>query len=807
MTSSRAPRLCSTLRTFSPASSTYRYVSLGPACHKSAFDPQVLFHSIQISEKFPTSDSTNMQKSSSFSDSRIGKPRPADLFAERSQPSESLPWPSPSFDVFQAKHHGNVVSADPGRPSTQALFAPIGALPPTPVTATYKQGSSEGDEGNEGSTAHVDHREHVRLPSVRSLLAHTSPASGEMRTVALPSDPEHDEMPPSARLRTIPLPPVKDVQTPRLHPSNDLEKGSAAASRSSGFPHSFGPLSRKTVSPDTFREMPSSDEVQGLGLDLGEATPRMDSHGDWSMQTPTLSTAPRMPDAPHLSSAESGRLARLMTSPIQPPLRNWNTDLRFEDARHHRFSEQDRPAATTRSFSEMRPRAAAMEREHAMTLERQMPSSSKGWGLALSMDDGQSFRRGDYLYRADGSLAGPMAMTRSATEVAAAPPTPVRRVGDKQKHKQQVAPNSAPQFRTVSDNMLASSSTPMVGKFRATGLTPHVHKTRLTPTFSAKKTTSPTSGGTESPSLKMKSKKRSEQLRTQAASVAAQRTLPSDHVTMTVAPPGYEEDGQRRPSPVRSASFPTSPSFSLRGDLHPHTVPMSASPRKRSLGDRDGAMRATASTGKPSSQQQTPGTSGAAPTSSSPWGVFEIHSSNSSWQPLGPPALSNVLGKLNLDEGGAGADDDEDDDDHNGGDDQVAADSSASSKPKRARKGSKQTKPPSSSSSNSSTPVIAAPPTPLMVPNRMRSTSPTKKVVSAAMGRPGSRGSNEGKENDVFGSFSSSGVGNRSRRGTPVMGGGSGNVSPSKSQQQLSQQQDSQQQQQQLLQRRLLSIR
>lgn len=615
---------------------------------------------------------SDMQKSTSFSDSRTGKPRPANIISNRQHSTETLPWPSPSLDVFKASHQDVAVSADPGRPSSQVRTSPTGRMPPTPLTASYKPFTETQDNYMS---------QQVRLPGVQDLLANSPPTSEKLLTVPLPTE---EIGPRSARLKTIPLPYVGDAAPPMQQSLSEAGTSAQPA---------FVSARRPQLSPNTFREMPSSDEVQGLGLDLGEETPRIDSHGDMEMRTPTVSECPRIPGAPQ---PNSGRMAPFITSPINPPLRNWNTDLRFDNSR----AQQVRPRFLQRSFSDLpRREATAMERERTVELEGEMPHGNKLWGLAISMDNGQTYQRGSYLYRADGSIIGPAALVQ-------APPTP----------------NKSTQQRMASNNISkaavepSSSATPLTTKFRAVGLTPHIHKTRLTPTLSSKGKTSPQSN-VESPSLKMKSKQRSEQLREQAASVAAQRSLPSDLITIVpgggIVPHGsIPSPADRFSTPVRPVSSPTSPtgdSFGAQALLdmqtHPRTAPSSTSPRKRGLQTRESNQ-----------DRVTPKTSDKTDvTSTSPWGVFEIHSNNSSWQPLGPPALSNVLGKLNLDE----TNDEEGDEE------------SCSVKSKRQRKGVREVK---ENAQN----------------DRQRSVSLTKGQYV----RSGSASSSgEEKENDVFGSF------------------------------------------------------
>lgn len=645
-----------------------------------------------------------MQKSTSFSDSRNGKSRPSNLSTDRSGPSESLPWPSPSFDVFNNSsskmNMGLGISADPGRPSTQAKVSPTD-LPPTPLTSTYKPLELSPERDN-----------HLRLPSVKAMLANTPPESRGLRTIALPETDDHVSHHSVPLSRQLPHPTGTSPIRPGFHALSSQQEIAS-------------------VSSDRFRNMPQSEEVQGLGLDLGgDDTPRMGSH-DWSaMRTPTLQTnAPRLPGAPQMTSASNGQLPNMMTSPINPPLRNWNTDLRFED---RPAPPMPRPNMTHRSLSENFS-STPMEREYAMELEGGMPQANKTWGLAISMDNGETYRRGAYLYRPDANIVGPAAMVRSSTgpshagpsRIPSGPPTPMRPT------EMTGVPSSASKVPSASKHLKTS------------GLTPHIHKTRLTPTFSTRSKGSNSgnggspNGSTESPSLKMKSKQRSEQLRNQAASVAAQANLPSEHVS------------------VMGNSSPTSPGQEMPIAPIDEEKMMEdhISPRKRHLqGDLEPELVEEVQTNS----------------ASSPWGVFELGTTNNKWQPLGPPALSNVLGKLNLDE--AGEDDEEMEEDEE---------------------------------------VIKARPTKSIKRARKQGSSTALSVISTHQqqnqrarqsfksGRPVSRGSSdsgksEGKENDVFGSSALSG-GTGSGHRTPILGSNSANTSPNKSSAQG--------------QRRLLSIR
>lgn len=633
-----------------------------------------------------------MHKSTSFSDSRNGKTRPANLLTDRSGPSESLPWPSPSFDVFNNSpskmNVGLAISADPGRPSTQAKVSQTD-LPPTPLTSTYKP-----------LELSPDREQHLRLPSVKAMLAHTPPESRGLRTVPLPETEVHQNHPSG----TSPIRP--------------------------GFHALPGHQEVAHVSSDHFRNMPQSEEVQGLGLDLGgDDTPRLGGQ-DWaSMRTPTLQTnAPRLPGAPQMISASNGQLPNTITSPINPPLRNWNTDLRFED---RPAPPMPRPNLAHRSFSENYA-STPMEREYAMQLEGGMPQANKTWGLALSMDNGETYRRGGYLYRPDASIVGPAAMVRSATgpshagpsRIPSGPPTPMR-------------PSEMTNVPSSASKVPGSASKHL----KTRGLTPHIHKTRLTPTFSSRSKGSNNAGSpngtTESPSLKMKSKQRSEQLRNQAASVAAQANLPSEHASVM---------GNTSPTSPTTQDMPPAP---IEEDK---MVEDHVSPIKHDIQSEPelvGEVKAN--------------------TASSPWGVFELGTTNNKWQPLGPPALSNVLGKLNLDEAG--------DDDEEMDDEEEVTKARPTKSVKRARK----------QGSSTTLSVIST--------QQQQQTQRSRQTIKG--GRPVSRGSSdsgnsEGKENDVFGSSALSG-GNNSGRRTPIMGSHSANTSPNKSNAQG--------------QRRLLSIR
>jgi hypothetical protein len=621
-----------------------------------------------------------MQKSSSFSDARLGKNRPNDLLAPRNAPSEAQPWRSPSFDVnsntgvTMSAH----VSADPGRPSTQARSIVRDSFPPTPLTATYKP--------LDLPTSSSIEKEQVRLPGIRDLLANSPPESQGMRTVPLP----------------------------------DQEYGQEHRYYSQA--HSFS----HDANAAALRSMPQSEQVQGLGLDLGETTPRLGDMEWSSMRTPTLSQQPRLPGAPQLGVAQSGRWPNAITSPIQPPLRRWNTDLRFDDRAP--YVPYSRPPMAPRSVSEAGPSSVAMERERAIELEDGMPQGHKLWGLAMSMDNGETYRRGNYLFRPDGKIIGPTSMIRSVTGPqpmpapinAAGPPTPARRSND-DATVQAGMPNSASKLVTST------------GKSKSTGLTPHVYKTRLTPSFStrSKNSGSPTSG-VESPSLKMKSKQRSEQLRNQAANVAAQANLPSEHASVL----GQVNAGQERSSPTHAGFTHTSthsvPQSPLERTAHVYDNAAAPSPRKRSLELRRENAMAVDGVNKPAS---------------SPWGVFELGSQANTWQPLGPPALSNVLGKLNLDEA---CDDDEDED--------AEFAKIHAGKAKRARKAPLG----SGGNSQNASPAIGT--------ITHRSTSPF--VKQRGTSTPRSRhssdsGTGEEKENDVFGS-------------TMLGGNGRSSVSPNK---------------------------
>lgn len=556
-----------------------------------------------------------MQSSSSFSEARTGKTRPSNLAPIRTEPTVSLPWPSPSFNVSNSEDGS--VCADPGRPSTQIKSSPTGRLPPTPLTATYKPTILPAEL--KSST--------LQLPGVEALLANTPPSDEDVRKrspAPLPLAHDHNgNAVDDAPVRTGYSP--AQVSSPAKLPTSASKTGlfQGASSEWAGNNASFAQMDRRQfaprpnldrhqtapVSPQSFRNMPSSSQVQGLGLDLGEETPKLGS-GSW-MRTPTLASVqrlPGLPGAPTLSGSEGGRFPTVApSSPMKLPLRQWNTDLYFE---HRQYVP--RPFMP-RSFSDG-PASVAMEREKVVEIEGGLPLGHRTWGLALSTDDGATFRRGDILHRHDGSVIGPALFPRHAQTNG--PPTPNAHFS-----RSTQASTSATKLVTASPSQRPSpaSKRPLA----STGLTPHIHKTRLTPTpgssGKAKSARVGTEGGEEvaSPSLKMQSKQRSDQLREQAEFIATQGHLPSDVPTLTT-----------------SSSSPTSPTrtedFAVEPEVHSRTAPPSVSPRnKRALGTRNvnhNALRMD----------------------DSPWGVFGINTAHDAWQPLGPPALSKVLAKMTV---------------------------------------------------------------------------------------------------------------------------------------------------------------
>lgn len=555
-----------------------------------------------------------MQSSSSFSHSRSGKARPSNILSTRPQPSESLPWPSPSFNL--SNRDDVAVSADPARPSTQIKSSPTGGLPPTPLTATYQLTSlSLNGDGKSGNN--------LKLPSVSNLLAHTPPNSNETRTIPLPPSRDHRGELENSQSRTG-YSPEKCAGLPVSTSKTGIFQGTS--SEWTGDNASFSRVERRPmaprtdlnrrqsmpVSPRSFRNMPSSKEVQGLGLDLGEETPRLGSTAEWTLMTPTLANQqhlPGLPGAPQLDSTNNGRFPSMLpSSPIKPPLRNWNTDLRFDN---RQFAP--RPAAF-RSVSD-RPGSAAMEREQMVEIEGRMPHEHRTWGLAISTDDGRTFQRGSLLHRADGAVIGP---APAQPFQLAGPPTPTSSssalaAGDSGTRKARAA--ASPTVPTSASKRGHNSSS----------LTPHIHKTRLTPmVVSSSKGkaklagNSPDAAEVESPSLKMKSKQRSEQLRIQAEFIASHGHLPND-----LPPPTFISSSSPT-SPVRDEDF-----ADVQAQVYPRTAPPSISPRKRGLGVRNVNANVLSK-------------------ESSPWGVFGINTGNDAWQPLGPPALSKVLGKLDL---------------------------------------------------------------------------------------------------------------------------------------------------------------
>jgi hypothetical protein len=556
-----------------------------------------------------------MQSSSSFSDSRTGKARPSNLMPIRTEQADNLPWPSPSFTVSSSED--GTISADPGRPSSQIKSSPTGRLPPTPLTATYKPTILPVD--TKAST--------LKLPGVDALLAHTPPGDDdEDINRKVPPSPlpiahdYHSNIVEDTPIRTGYSP--TEAEAPARMPTSASKTGlfQGSSSEWAGNHASFALMDRRQyaprpnlerhniapVSPQRFRNMPSSKQVQGLGLDLGEETPRLGS-AESMMRTPTLATfqrLPGLPGAPNLSGSEGGRFPTLTpSSPIKLPLRQWSTDLYFE---HRQYVP--RPFVH-RSYTEG-PSSVAMEREKVVEIDGGLPMGSRAWGLALSTDDGISFRRGDVLHRQDGSVIGPALVPRQSqiTQITA-PPTPSARSA--------YASTSASRTVTASPSVHSSASK---RHLNSTGLTPHIHKTRLTPTAGstsrAKANKDAAGDEVPSPSLKMQSKIRSDQLREQAEFIASQGHLPSDVPTLTTS-------SSSPVSPARSSD-----EYAL--EAHSRTAPPSVSPRnKRALSTRN-------------IDQNTQRMD------SSPWGVFGINTAHDAWQPLGPPVLSKVLAKIDI---------------------------------------------------------------------------------------------------------------------------------------------------------------
>lgn len=534
-----------------------------------------------------------MQSSSSFSDTRSGRPRPANILSGRPAPSESLPWPSPSFDMAT----GSNVAADPGRPSTQIKN---GSLPPTPLTASSQKlpsllpAVSNLSLGSSSAVAAP-----IKLPGVDELVAQTPPPSVGLVSRELPSESSLAG-PSSSDPYVLPLP------------------GSMPASSS-----------RRTSMPLTreqFNNIPSSDTVCGLGLELGEETPRL---GDL-MSTPRMNTVRRgaslasqdAPGAPMMTSNESGRFATHpypagLVSPLQPPLRNWNTNLFSESMTCPRPPPRRTSTATS----------ADMERERTVQIEGDLPMGHKLWGLGISFDEGRTFKRGRDVYDGDGKL---IEEGSKGEAEAAMPPTPTQRGSAKKTPRTAERPsvhrdNSSASVSSSSSMSASAASPTLPGSAtratKTTGLTPHVHKTRLTPTVAAsRKAGSPTGVGAgdasegASPSLKMKSKQRSEQLRNQVAAVTKANNLASDYSLSSS-------------SSTLASSVASTSSSASSGNNSPQVKqrrPKTASPSK---GKRGGGLRAK-------------DINVASPNMQSPWGVFELGGSKA-WQPLGAPSMKD----------------------------------------------------------------------------------------------------------------------------------------------------------------------
>ncbi|UZJ57267.1 hypothetical protein CBS101457_006587 [Exobasidium rhododendri] len=571
-----------------------------------------------------------MQSSSSFSKSRNGKTRPSNLLSSRPESVESMPWPSPSFNV--SNQSVLTVSADPDRPSSQIKSSPTGRLPPTPLTATYKPTTLPPIEDSM-----------LQLPSVSNMLNLTPPDLYQPKSRIIPLPPMNDEYAP-VNVDAFSHSNIQSDGTSRM-PKSTSKTGifQGASAEWSGDNASFSQMERRPiaqrpkidrrqsvpVSPNSFRNMPSSNEVQGLGLDLGEETPRLGSCGSWSMMTPTLSShqqLPSLPGAPQMSDMQTGRFPSVQpSSPLKLPLRNWNVDLRFEN---RQFVPKH---FGVRSNSDD-PAIIATDRDKVAQIQRDMPMSSKIWGLAISTDDGQSFQRGPLLHRADGSVIG--AAPAQPVQLAV-PPTPTQGSSALASTSRSGSSSSSSSSGGASRTKVASPtvhSSVFKKSTASTGLTPHIHKTRLTPAVSSsskgkgKLTGSSDSVEIGSPSLKMKSKQRSDQLREQAEFIHSHGHLPTDLPMPT-----------SNALESTSSSSPTSPAreedFAVIEEFHCKTAPPKFSPRnKRGLTVR-----------KEEDNLQNK-------MESSPWGVFGINTVHDAWQPLGPPALSKVLGKLGLNE-------------------------------------------------------------------------------------------------------------------------------------------------------------
>lgn len=348
-----------------------------------------------------------------------------------------------------------------------------------------------------------------------------------------------------------------------------------------------------------------SDGATGLGISAAaaadDATPRLGDCGTFSPNVLGLST-PRQsnyasssrhvytstPRAPSLAQ-EGFFTSTIPTSPIQPPLKGLNIDLRFGNSP---FVAPSGPSARSAPPT---PRSAAMEREQIVQLQSGMPHQLGIHGLGISLDSTSPSPEASF----------------SRIQLIVSP--------------------------SAGEAILSSPSSSVMSATASTGLTPSLQLASLSvqDNIEAASPTSPAS-----PSFRAQRRKRSDLVRRQAAAAAQnglEKGLQSPSRSAALSQPACPLDRGNTPA-IQSTVPQISP---RKRPLGERDVNLSVTASTRGKGRGRGRGK-----DKPGSEGKvTPSDSGngAVDDSASPWGVFRLKS-QCAWKPSGPPGCSKGVG-------------------------------------------------------------------------------------------------------------------------------------------------------------------
>lgn len=537
-----------------------------------------------------------MQSSSSFELARNGRKRPDNLSTPREFRSD-MPLPSPSFNPEHRIRNTNDQSPFNGSPWKKTLSPARDDLPPTPITAGMPQ-----------------RRPSLKLPGIQHMLAsvpvpHNEPSSSSSSTGVL-TPPRSNRMPALPRLGSEEQQEQFNGQRPQwvqdAAPSAFVDVARPALSRNNSA-STVTTTPASVASSQSLTEMVRNEEesgVIGLGFDMSEATPRLGGGGSTfgmntlGLSTPTQDDYMYMPRAPIM--AQEGVFASMPpSSPLQPPLdaTSWNQDLHFEAIE---FVAPLAPLARS-------PRSVPMVREQQVSFEGTgagMPMQSGVWGLGISLD---------------GSDLPALEASTSTVPIA-----------------------------DVAMSSPSSSSLTVGDKFRA-----RLASTGLTPTLNISRISDINDRGLDSPaspSLRTKSKMRSNLVRREAEAAAAAATISrqsaaspsssrsSPPIAPSSSPLGSDSDGSSStamPASMGSESIPTPRKRTL--SARDTNLPLSSSSAPASMFS---SSKSTKSTKQSRSASSTTNSNAAGP--SSPWGVFRLK--DEGWKALGPPGGGRGVG-------------------------------------------------------------------------------------------------------------------------------------------------------------------